>query len=93
MSAAIDELVKEGAVAIAASEAFAVDNADNEKRVVELARSKGILATCGSEVSQLYGLKVRTRTAVINASMLPRMLDSANMTEKSVREAEASKRR
>ncbi len=87
LSAAIDELVKDGAVAIAASEAFAVDNADNEKRVVELARSKGILATCGSEVSQLYGLKVRTRTAVINASMLPRMLDSANMTEKSVREA------
>jgi N-methylhydantoinase A/oxoprolinase/acetone carboxylase beta subunit len=85
--AAIDELVKEGAIAIAASEAFSVDNSDHEKRVVELARSKGILATCGSEVSQLYGLKVRTRTAVINASMLPRMLESANMTEKSVREA------
>ncbi|MCC7531995.1 MAG: hydantoinase [Candidatus Melainabacteria bacterium] len=84
---AIDELIKQGAVAIAASEAFSVDNSDNEKRVVELARSKGILATCGSEVSQLYGLKVRTRTAVINASMLPRMLESANMTEKSVREA------
>lgn len=87
VNAVLDDLVKQGVGAIAASEAFAVDNASNEKRVVELARSKGILATCGSEVSQLYGLKVRTRTAVINASMLPRMLESANMTESSVREA------
>ncbi len=85
--AVLDDLVKQGAGAIAASEAFAVDNGDNEQKVVELARSKGILATCGSEVSQLYGLKVRTRTAVINASMLPRMLESANMTESSVRGA------
>lgn len=87
LNSVLDELVKAGAGAIAASEAFSVDNGDNEKRVVALAKEKGILATCGSEVSQLYGLKVRTRTAVINASMLPRMLDSANMTEKSVREA------
>jgi len=85
--AVLDDLVREGVGAIAASEAFAVDNANNEHKVVELARGKGILATCGSEVSQLYGLKVRTRTAVINASMLPRMLESANMTESSVREA------
>lgn len=87
VNAVLDDLVKQGVGAIAASEAFAVDNANNELRVVELARSKGILATCGSEVSQLYGLKVRTRTAVINASMLPRMLESANMTESSVRGA------
>lgn len=87
VNAVLDDLLKQGAVAIAASEAFAVDNANNEQKVVKLARKKGILATCGSEVSQLYGLKVRTRTAVINASMLPRMLESANMTESSVREA------
>ena len=87
VNAVLDDLLKQGAGAIAASEAFAVDDANNEKKVVELARAKGILATCGSEVSQLYGLKVRTRTAVINASMLPRMLESANMTESSVRGA------
>lgn len=87
IAAIIDDLVKAGAGAIAASEAFSVDNDANEHKVVEIATSKGILATCGADVSQLYGLKVRTRTAVINASMLPRMLDSANKTEKSVREA------
>ena len=85
--AAVDELVKKGAQAIAVSEAFSVDNCENEARVLEVARSMGIFATAGFEVSQLYGLRVRTRTTVINASMLPKMIESADMTEKSVRDA------
>jgi N-methylhydantoinase A/oxoprolinase/acetone carboxylase beta subunit len=84
---ALDSLIKQGAQAIAISEGFAVDDPANENLALETARARGILATAGSEVSQLYGLKVRTRTAVINASMLPKMIDSANMTETSVREA------
>ena len=87
IQAGIEKLLAAGAKAIAISEAFSVDMPDNEARAVEIARHMGLPATAGSEVSQLYGLKVRTRTAVINASMLPKMIDAAEMTESSVREA------
>ncbi len=83
----VQKLVDAGATAIAISEAFSVDSPDNESHAVEIAREMGLPATAGSEVSQLYGLKVRTRTAVINASMLPKMMEAAEMTERSVREA------
>lgn len=84
---ALEKLVLKGAKAIAISQAFAVDEPEEEQRALKLAREMNLLATSGSEVSQLYGLKVRTRTAAINASILPKMIESANMTERSVREA------
>lgn len=89
---AIKDLVAMGAKAIAITQAFSVDHSANEAEALEIARSMGLLATSGSEVSQLYGLKVRTRTAVINAAMLPKMIESADMTEK-VSVVQASKRR
>jgi N-methylhydantoinase A len=81
----IKDLIAEGAGAIACSEAFAVDGPENEQRAARIAARLGVLFTAGSEVSQLYGLKVRTRTAVINAGILPKMIESANLTEESVR--------
>ncbi len=87
IASALNTLVEAGAKAIAVSEAFSVDEPENEERVVDIARKKGLIATCGSEVTKLYGLRVRTRTAVINAAMLPKMIETANMTEESVRAA------
>lgn len=83
--AAIEQLKGEGAQVIVASESFGVDDPANEKCVMELAREAGLYATGGHEVSQLYGLKVRTRTAVINGSLIPKMMETADMTESCVK--------
>ncbi|MGL4523105.1 MAG: hydantoinase/oxoprolinase family protein, partial [Bacilli bacterium] len=83
---AIAALKSRGAEVIIASEAYAVDDASNEELVVNIAKKQGLYATSGHEISQLYGLKVRTRTAVVNGSLIPKMMETANMTEKVVKE-------
>lgn len=83
----IRELLEMGARVIVASCAFSVEDPQYEELVASYCRQNNILVTTGCEISQLYGLRARTRTAVINASMLPKMLETANMTEASVREA------
>ncbi len=83
----IEKLRKEGAQVIVATEAFGVDDAPNEKLIQKKAGDMGIAATAAYEISKLYGLTVRTRTAVINASILPKMLETANSTLTSVKKA------
>ena len=87
VSNTIDELVKEGAEVIVASEVFGVDHPENEEFVMRVATEKGLLATSATQLSKLYGLKIRTRTAIINASMMPKMLETANMTEEAIRQS------
>lgn len=84
---ALDEITAQGAYSIVATEAFSVDDPAHENAVLEICRERELPGTAGNDVSKLYGLKVRTRTAVINASILPKMLDAANMTEASIRNA------
>jgi len=83
----IQELRDKGAQIIVATESFSVDDPTNELFVMDMARQAGIYATGGHEVSQLYGLKVRTRTAVINGSLIPKMMETADMTEQCVKRA------
>lgn len=84
---AIQSLVDEGCTVIAASKTFGVDDMKEELIIQEVAREMGIEATCGSDISKLYGLTRRTRTSVINSSILPKMIDTANSTENAVRAA------
>ena len=87
VAGAIEGLAGDGAQVLVASSAFGVDTTGSEELVREAAAEAGLLTTCGHEVTRLYGLTTRTRTAVINASILPRMHETANLTEASVREA------
>jgi N-methylhydantoinase A/oxoprolinase/acetone carboxylase beta subunit len=83
---AVRDLRSEGAEAIVAAEAFSVDNPEHERQVMRLAQEEGLPATATHQISELYGLRVRTRTAVINASILPVALATAEMTERSLRQ-------
>lgn len=83
----IDRMQAQGAQVFVSSMAFGVDDGGPEQEVYEVASAKGIPTTMASDITKLYGLTRRTRTAAINASILPKMLDTANSTEASVREA------
>lgn len=84
---ALDRLKEKGAQSMVVTEAFSVDDPTNENKIAELCNRRNLPATAGNDVSKLYGLKVRTRTAVINGSILPKMLEVANMTEASIKNA------
>ncbi len=84
---AIQSLSGQNSEVIVASMAFGVDSQDEEKMIYNEATSLGLPVTMGSDITKLYGLTRRTRTAAINASILPKMVATANATENSVKNA------
>jgi N-methylhydantoinase A len=84
---AVEALRADGAQVLVASSAFGVDNTASEELVRDVGKTFGLPTTCGHEITRLYGLTVRTRTAVINASILPRMIATADLTEHSMKGA------
>ena len=85
---AVEDLRAEGAEVMVASDAYGVDDIAGEQFVFEIAHDDmGLETTLASDITKLYGLTRRTRTAAINASILPKMLNTANSTEESVRKA------
>lgn len=83
---AIDGLLSKGSDVIVAAEAFSVDDPANEQKIIDLALEKNIPAVGTHEISGLYGLRMRTRTAVINASIMPKMMSTALATERCVKQ-------
>lgn len=84
---ALEELNAKNCRSFVAAEAFSVDNPERENRTVALCREADLPGTATNDISKLYGLKIRTRTAVVNASIMPKMLEAATMTDESIRAA------
>jgi N-methylhydantoinase A/oxoprolinase/acetone carboxylase beta subunit len=82
--AAVARLQALGAQVIVAAEPFSVDNPSGELEMMKFAEAAGLPATGTHEITKLYGLRIRTRTAVVNACILPRMIETADMTATSV---------
>ncbi|MGH9964783.1 MAG: hydantoinase/oxoprolinase family protein, partial [Nitrososphaeraceae archaeon] len=89
----ICELVREGAEVLVISEAYGVDDPSNEDFVENVARSsntgsddKKVPIIAAHELTGIYGLEIRTMTAVINASILPKAASTAKFVEYAVRE-------
>jgi N-methylhydantoinase A len=85
--AALERAIGGGAQAVAVSAPFGVDRPRAETAAVNLARTYGVDATCGHDVSSMYGLRARTRTAALNAAILPLMIATSRMTAAAVERA------
>jgi len=70
--------------AVAVSSAFGVDHPELENQVVALAQRLGFPVSAGSELSGAYGLEMRTHSAVLNASILPAMMRTAQHVREGV---------
>lgn len=87
IDSAIEHLKSMGAQVVVASMAFGVDSQAEEQLIFDRAKKQGLPVTMASDITKLYGLTRRTRTAAINASILPKMMATANATESSVKQA------
>jgi len=85
VTTAINRLKEKGAEVIIATEAFGVDDPSNELFVMNIASKEKTLSTASHEISGIYGLEIRTLTAAVNASVLPKTFQVANFVEDAIR--------
>ena len=84
---AIKRLRGEGAEVIVATEAFGVDDPSNEIFVMKSAVKMGLPCTASHEISSIYGLEIRTLTAAVNASIMPKTFKVADFVEGAMQRA------
>ncbi|WP_144765837.1 hydantoinase/oxoprolinase family protein [Curtobacterium sp. 9128] len=80
----LDRFERAGIRSLVVTEPFSVDDPIGEQRVADRARARGFLVTATHDISSLYGLSKRTRTAVLNAVILPRMFATADLVQSSI---------
>ncbi|PRX96609.1 hydantoinase/oxoprolinase family protein [Allonocardiopsis opalescens] len=85
--AAVDAVTAAGAEVVVAAEPFSVDDSEGERAVLAAAARRGVPATATHEITRLYGLAKRARTAALNAGVMPRMLQTADLVERSILKA------
>lgn len=85
VSTAISKLKEKGAQVIVATEAFGVDDPSNELFVMNISSKQNLPSTASHEISGIYGLEIRTLTAAVNASVLPKTFQVANYVEDAIR--------
>ena len=84
---AVAELVEAGAEVLVATEPFSVDRPEGEDAVRAVAEENGLPMTAAHDITSLYGLRKRSRTAVVNAAILPKMLATADLVDTSIAKA------
>lgn len=85
------EIRRRGIRTTVAATAYSVDDPGAENAIRRLAEEQGLHCTPSHEMSALYGLRTRARTAVINASILPKMVETTDFMERSVQAAGITK--
>ena len=83
----IDRLRSDGAQVIVATEAYGVDDPSNEEFVMDVAHKNNMPSTASHEISGIYGLEIRTLTAAVNASVLPKTYRVADFVESAIAES------
>ncbi|MGW2331108.1 hydantoinase/oxoprolinase family protein [Streptomyces sp. NPDC001700] len=84
---AVDQVVRGGAQVLVATQPFSVDRPEGEDAVREVAAARGLPMTAAHDITSLYGLRKRSRTAVVNAAILPKMFATADLVDASITKA------